>query len=392
MARDGVAVDAVLAAAVARYAGGEGFSVSARCAELGVSRQTFYKYLHRFRAEGVEGFFPRSRRPRAQPSAVAASVEEAVVLARKRLADAGLDNGASSIRWWLVDHPEQWQPSAAALGVPSRATINRVLDRRGMLVRHPRRRPRRTRRRFARSARNDLWQMDGYALALAGAGRAVVIEILDDHTRLMLACHAAPSENATDAWAAFSTAAGRYGLPRQLLTDNGRAFNGHRRGFTTDLEAAVSELGVAPISSSVAHPQTCGKSERGHATARRWLASRPRPHDLSELAALLETYRGIYNRRRHQALHGLTPEQAWAIAPASGPYGAPLAAPLHVSTPRISPAGCIGLDNTEISIGRRYKDHTATAFRSGDHVAVFVDATLVRELTLERTRRYQPQP
>ena len=66
MARDGVAVDANLAAAVAAYvATPHKHNVAALCRDLDVSRQTFYKYVRRFDAAGVEGFYPDSRRPEA---------------------------------------------------------------------------------------------------------------------------------------------------------------------------------------------------------------------------------------------------------------------------------------------------------------------------------------
>ena len=379
-------MDARLAGAVARFAAGERFNVSAECAQLGVSTQTFYKYVRRFGVEGVAGFFPRSRRPSRSPTMLPAAVEDAVVLARKSLDDAGLDVGATSIRWWLIDHPGEW---ASDGGVPSRATINRVLDRRGLLVKVPQRRPRRTHRRFARPARNDLWQMDGFELRLTDGSKAVVIELIDDHTRLSLACQAAVTENGADAWAAFTAASGRYGLPRQLLTDNGTAFNGRRRGWTSDLDAALGALGVDAIPASIGHPQTCGKIERAHSTLRRWLRRHPAA-SLTELADQLERYRDIYNNRRHQALHGLTPAQAWEIAPTSGPYGSPLAAPLTVSTVPVSNSGCLRIDSTDLSVGRRHKHTTATVFRSGDDVAIFIAGNLVRDLTLDRNRRYQP--
>ena len=38
-------------------------SVTELCARLGISRKSYYKYLARFRGEGLEGLQPRSRRP-----------------------------------------------------------------------------------------------------------------------------------------------------------------------------------------------------------------------------------------------------------------------------------------------------------------------------------------
>lgn len=392
MARDGVAVDARLAAAVARYAGGERFNVTAECRSLGVRTQTFYKYVGRFRAEGVDGFFPRSRRPRRSPTALSALVEDAILRARKELDDAGLDIGATSIGWWMTDHPDLWWSGPGpAPTVPSRATINRALGRRGLLARHPRRRPRRSYRRFTRASRNELWQMDGYQVTLADGRTAMVIEIIDDHSRVLLACRAVSSENDDDVWLTFCDAVSRYGLPRQVLTDNAAAFNASRRGWTSRFEAAIAELGVEAISSSIAHPQTCGKVERNHSTSRRWQRRQPIPADHAELNRQLERYRPIYNARRHQSLNGLTPDQAWAIAPVSGPYGTALPGRLHVTHTTVSASGCIDTNSVEIGIGRAYKLQPATIFRNLDDVAVFINGTLVRTLTIDRTHRYQPK-
>jgi transposase InsO family protein len=391
MVKDGVAVDAQLAGLVARVAEGQRVNVRAECAGLGVSRETFYKYLRRYRAEGVPGLFVRSRRPVHTRATVAAVVEDAIVLARKRLDEDGLDIGATSVRWWLIDHPGLWWVGAADPPVPSRATIHRVLVRRGLVTATPRRRPRRCHRSYARANANELWQMDGYEFRLTDGTKVIVIEVIDDHSRLNLACHAAASENSGDAWIAFTTAAARYGLPAQLLTDNGTAFSGRRRGWTSPLEAAVAELGVATITSAVRHPQTCGKVERSHATARRWLAHQPAPANLTELQILLETYREIYNQRRHQALDGLTPIQAWTIAPRSGPAGEPLPAPLDVTTHTVSTSGCIGVNGTEIGLGRRHAHGTATVFRTGDEATIFINGRYTRTLTIDRTRHYQPR-
>jgi hypothetical protein len=389
MARDGVAVDARLAGAVARFVGGEPMNVTAECASIGVSPKTFYKYVARFRAEGVEGFFPRSRRPQRSPTQIAPDVADAIVRARKELAEHGLDHGATSIGWWLEDHRDRWD--GLKVQVPARATINRVLDDRGQLASRPRRRPRRSFRRFTRTHRNELWQMDGFEHRLADGTKVVIIEVIDDHTRMLVACHAGPSESSQVVWAAFTAAADDYGLPQDLLTDNGTAFNGSRRGFTTHLEAACRELGVNTISSSVRHPQTCGKVERQHDTTQRWLGAQPDADDLAELNTQLVTWRRIYRDRRHQELDGLTPNQAWQLAPASGPNGSPLAHRLHVTTVPVTTSGCIEVDGTEIGIGRKHKHHTATVFRIGDHVSIFIDRAFIRELDIDRSRRYQPQ-
>jgi transposase InsO family protein len=383
MARDGVAVDSMLAAAVGAKARGERVDVAAECARLGISRQTFYKYLRRFTAEGVDGFFPRSRAPKTSPSLTAPWIEDAIVTARKDLDDDGADNGAISIRWRLEDD--------GVRPLPSRATVHRVLSRRGLVVTEPRKRPKAATRRFAASQPNLMWQMDAVDYRLSDGTVVVVIQVLDDCSRLDLADLAAVSENGDDVWVTMQAAISRYGLPQLMLTDNGTAFNGHRRGFSTALETRLRALGVTPISSRVRHPQTCGKNERVHKTLLRWLNRRPRADDLDQLQTLLDSYRDWYNhRRRHQSLNGLTPQQRWDLADKTRPDGTPIPAPPLITYPTISPRGAIGVDGHEIALAKHWAGATATVFRTGDHVTIFVGPHMVRTLELDRTRRYQP--
>lgn len=412
MARDGVAVDAALVGLVARIAAGEPVNVRAEAAALGTSRQQVYRYLARYRAEGMTGFLPRSRRPRNHPRTTPAWVEDAVVTARKRLAELGLDIGATSIGYWLEDNPEVLVDAQGVIAaVPARATINRVLARRGHLTAVPARRPHRALRRFVRPAINDLWQLDGYETTLrighgvpfAKGGKvrtktttAVVIDILDDHSRRLLASHAAAGENIEAAWAAFQTAAEvAGGLPRQLLTDNAKALNGSRHGFTAALEAAVSAIGVEPICTSLGKPQANGKVERVHATQQKWLAARETPADLAELQNLLDEGREYYNfSRRHQALVGRTPAQVWNQAidehRVSAPTGS-VPAPLHVTHPTVSARGAIQVDGLEVSIGRHNIGAAVAVFRTADKITVFINGRYDHERNLNRSVRYQPQ-
>lgn len=72
-----------LMAAVLAFVAGEEMNVSEVCAEAGVSRKTFYKYVQRCRREGLAGFEERSRRPSSSPRLTPADVEDEVVALRK---------------------------------------------------------------------------------------------------------------------------------------------------------------------------------------------------------------------------------------------------------------------------------------------------------------------
>lgn len=381
------------ASLVARVAGGERVNVRAECRALGCSTKTFYKYLARFRVEGVEGFYPRSRRPLTSPSRVDVATEDAIVRARKELDDAGWDAGADQIGFWLVADPTR-RPAGQA--VPSRATINRVLDRRGQIVRVPQRRPRRSTHRFEADQPNTMWQMDGFDYVLADQRRVVVLQISDDCSRFDLALRAAASENAVDVWAAVLWASSRYGLPARFLTDNGSAFSGARRGWVSHLEENLRALGVDPITSSISHPQTCGKNERAHATVRKWLRKRPPAADLDQLQELLDTYRDHYNHHRPKThLDGITPAQRYALGPLDGPLDGPgdqpTPWPVQIRTATVSASGCIGIDKHLLGVGRRHRDATVTVIRRHRQIAVFDDNQLIGEFTLTGHRGYQPK-
>lgn len=387
MARDGVPVGPELAALVGRKAQGEEFNVRAACARVGVEPKTFYKYLTRFKAEGVDGFYPRSRRPVSSPSRLSAVVEDVIVRARKELDEQGWDAGAEQIAFWIADHPQHWPPGVL---VPSRASINRVLRRRGQVVLVPQRRPRHTRHRFEAAAPNSMWQMDGFQFPLADGRVVVILQIIDDCSRLDVALRAAPSENSQDVWAAVVHAGERHGLPAQFLTDNGGAFSGRRRGWISRLEENLHALGVHPITSSVGHPQTCGKNERAHSTVLKWLAKQPAPDSLGDLQALLDTYQDHYNHRRRKThLAGMTPAERYALGPLDGPGTSPTPSPVMIKTATVSASGCIGIDNHLLGIGRRWAHTQVTVIRRHREVAVFATNILLAQFTLTGHRGYQ---
>ncbi len=392
MARDGVPVGPEFAALVARVQGGERVNVTAECARLGVTTKTFYKYLARFAVEGVAGFYPRSRRPLRCPCRVTVGVEDVIVRARKELDEQGWDAGAEQIAFWIGDHREAWSTVPAGATVPSRATINRILDRRGQIVRVPQRRPRRSRHRFEADQPNTLWQLDGFDYELATGCTVVILQLTDDCSRLDLALRVAPSENGADAWATFVVAAACHGLPARLLTDNGPAFSGRRRGWVSRLEENLHALGVAATTSSVGHPQTCGKNERAHSTVLKWLAKRPPAPDENGLQNLLDCYRTHYNHRRRKThLGGMTPAERYALGPLDGPGHTPLPWPVRIKTATVSASGCIGLDAHLLGVGRRHAHRQVTLIRQHREVAVFDHHRLIAQFTLTGHRGYQPK-
>jgi transposase InsO family protein len=378
-----ISMQTKLAAVLAREAAGAKISVSEVCRNLEISRETYYKYRRRFAVEGLDGLVPRSRRPHRSPGRVVAAFDDEIRRARKELAEEGWDDGAISIHSRLL--------SEGLLNVPSVRTIHRILIRLGLVTAQPRKRPRASFRRFEFPATDDCWQIDAFEFVLADDTKAVVFELLDDHSRYELETLAWPAEDGAGAWACVSAAIERYGQPRMLLSDNGTAFSRARLGRRVAFETNLRLIGVQPITSRPYHPETCGKNERLHQTARKWLAARPRAQSLAELQTQLDTYRHAYNHDRpHQGIGNLTPAQRRITGTRPDRPGLPLRPTTTTGRVKVNPRGEIVTSAKVIALGSEYCGLTLTVFNTNGHIIVFNQDTLIREFDLDPTRKYQP--
>src|SRR5215218_6876032 len=178
--------------------------------------------------------------------------------------------------------------------------------------------------------------------------------------------------------------------PLMLLSDNSLAFTGRKLGSVVLFEKNLISLGIKPIWSSSRHPQTCGKNERGHHTARRWLSRRPPAVSLAELQQLLDRYREKFNHRPHQALHGATPLEQRAASTRTTPRpGLAPSYPTTVSTHTATSHGAIGVSGVIVGLGVEYAGQHLTCFNTNDHVLIFYKHHLVHEFTIDRSHNYQ---
>lgn len=347
-------------------------NVAAWCRDNDVPVRTFYRHRARWRAEA--DLSPRSRRPHTSPGQTPPDLVAWICKLRAELAP---DNGADYIRDELVAVAAR---IAAAWTVPARSTINRVLRRADLLDRNPRKRPRSSWRRFAYARPRDCYQIDATVVALADGTPVVVFDVLDDCTRMLVACHAARAETADAAITAITKAVKAHGAPGLVLSDNGVAFT--TRYTNPDagpsrFTQTVTATGARLIHASPYHPQTCGKVERHHQTLKQWLTNRythqPPPRTLRSLQRDLDTYRAYYNtQRRHSAIGRRTPEQAWTDATAhGGPTDPPRQTDATVHRPHVSPTGVISVGAHRLGIGTRYRGHTLTAIRDHHRITVY---------------------
>ncbi|MCP2200448.1 integrase core domain-containing protein [Lentzea flava] len=365
-------------------------NVSEWCRVNGVDRRTFYRHRARALAEGQ--WTPRSRRPKTIPHATPELVVAEIVRLRGALAP---DSGADYIRDALTTLAAEQDWAGQGLRVPSRATINRILARHDLLESNPRKRPRSSWRRFSYARPRDCYQIDATQTQLADGTTVVVFDVLDDHSRMLVACHAAPSETSPAATAAITAAFADYGVPAIVLSDNGCAFTARRLrddAGPTQFELAVTTAGARLIHSSPYHPQTCGKVERHHQTLKKWLARQPAPATLADLQTLLDTYRTRYNTRAHGALGRRTPKHVWDHAQHHGGPGHPPAqtdATVHRLTVDRRGVVSIGRKLT-FRVGSHHAGHAITLIRDLDRVTAYTsDGHPIGYIHLDHTKHYQ---
>ena len=375
----------------------EGRTKSEVARDYEVSRYWVQQLVHRYAAEGEAAFRPRSRRPHHSPHAVPAELEDEIVRLRKELARNGLDAGADTIRTHLARRtPRSGQ---APPQLPAVSTIWRVLVRRGFVTPQPQKRPRSSWHRFEAQQPNERWQADATHWQLADGTKVEILNLLDDHSRLALACVARRTVTGPDVVHAFAKAFQRWGIPAIVLTDNGAVFTGTpRRGGRVALEVELGRLGVRFDHSRANHPQTQGKVERFHQTQKKWLAAQTPAQTLAGLQRQLVRFQTYYNEvRPHRAVGRKTPWEAYQARPkatATGPYIDPHCRVRH---DKIDQGGNVTLRHNSrmhhIGVGRSFAGTRITLLVDDLHIRIINRHTgeLLRELILDPSRDFQPR-
>ena len=359
--------------------------------DYGVSRNWVQQLVRRFETDGEAAYQPRSRRPHTSPHAVPAEVEDQIVRLRKDLSRHGLDAGAETI----AAHLER----SGTTPVPATSTIWRILTRRGFVTPQPQKRPRSSWQHFCAEQPNERWQADVTHWHLADGTEVEILNIIDDHSRLNITSHTRRTTLAPDVVTTFRNGFTHWGIPASVLTDNGAIFTARQRGEgRVALEIELGALGVRFNHSRPYHPQTCGKVERFHQTQKKWLRAQRPPATLRTLQRQLDRFTDYYNTQRpHRALNRRTPAQAYDDRPKAVPSHTKIPTHYRVRNDTIDSGGSITLRHNSrlhhISMGTRLARTPITLLVDDLHIRVITRHTgeLLRELTLDPTRDYQPR-
>ena len=268
----------------------EGSNISELCRRFGVSRKTGYKWLARFRREGIAGLSDQPRRPKHSPCQTSSALESQVVALR----EAHPAWGGRKLRRRLEDQ--------GVSGVPAASTITEILRRQGKLSATVSTQG--AYQRFERERPNELWQMDfkGH-FGMVDGGRCHPLTVLDDHSRFSLVLEACGHEQGILVQTVLSRAFRLYGLPEAMLMDNGSPWGNDRSSPWTVLTVWLMRLGVRVYHGRPYHPQTQGKEERFHRTLNAEVLQGRRFADLAVSQSRFDAWRPVYNfERPHEAL------------------------------------------------------------------------------------------
>ena len=285
-----------------------GVPVTEVAARYEVSRQSVHAWIRRYADGGLGGLMDRSRRPESCPHQVGPQVE-AVVCEMRR------------------DHP-RWGPvrlvhelaRAGVVPVPSRMSVYRLLVRHGLVDPRPRKRPRDSYVRWEREAPMALWQLDIVGGAfLADGTEAKVVTGVDDHSRYCVICQVVARPTGRAVCLAFAAALRTFGVPAEVLTDNGKQFTDRfGKGGEVLFDRICRDNGIIHRLTQPRHPTTTGKVERFHGSLRRELLNDNVPFaDLATAQAAVDQWVSAYNTTRpHQSLEMASPAGRFSTAAA----------------------------------------------------------------------------
>jgi hypothetical protein len=181
-----------------------------------------------------------------------------------------------------------------------------------------------------------LWQLDIVGGVFLADGREVkIVTGVDDHSRFCVIAHAVLRATGRAVCLAFAEALRRFGVPDEVLTDNGKQFTDRfGKGGEVLFDRICRDNGIVHRLTAPASPTTTGKVERFHQTLRREFVADHDPFaTVDELQAALDVWVAAdYNAARpHQSLDMTAPAERFAATPSAAEDLLPLRLPAAMS-------------------------------------------------------------
>lgn len=306
-------------------------SMTVLCERYGISRQTGYVWLGRYRSEGPSGLEERSRAPLRHGRAMPAALAVRIVAARKRKPYWGPRK--------LLAVLSEEDP---ACSWPSASAVSDLLRREGLSQpRRKRRRPLEAERPFEQIiGPNDGWCIDFKGWFRTGDGhRCDPLTVSDAYSRYLLGLQIVDPVSAA-VEARMDRLFKEHGLPRAIRSDNGPPFASAGAGGLTRLSARWVKMGIGLERIEPGKPQQNGRHERMHGTLKREACSPPRA-TRSGQQRRFNAFRQEYNHERpHEALGQIPPARIYSCSPR--PFPAKLEDPEYDAQEQVRRVRCNG--------------------------------------------------
>ncbi len=298
-------------------------TMTALCDRYGISRKSGYKWVARYRADGVAGLAARSHAPRQHGRVTAPAIVEAIEALRRERPSWGSRKILAKL---ALRSPDVCWPSAS--------TADGILQRAGLVSgrRLHRRAPPRLGALTQPCHANHVWAVDHKGwIRLGNGGRSEPLTVTDGFSRYLISVSATGSTAGQEARPLFERAFGDYGLPEVIRSDNGSPFASTGPTGLTQLSVWWIKLGIRHERIDPGSPQQNGWHERFHLTLLEAMV--PAPADRAAQEERFVAFRADYNHERpHQALGQKPPATLYSRSPRSLPdrlpepwYGAEVA-------------------------------------------------------------------
>ena len=285
---------------ILRSVEGSSLPIGEALARLDVSASTYYRWRRKFRAEGFESLKDPATRSGATWNRLLDEEQEGILA-------VALNHPAWSSREVSCHLADSCGFTA------SESTIYRLLTKKGWVKpRQLKTFPAADEYAHQTSHPNQQWQTDASYLLVKNWGWYYLISVLDDYSRKILAWKLQSTMDAgafSDVVELACEASGMNSVPihsrPRLVTDRGPAL------ISTAFGDYLEAKGIGHILASPYHPQTNGKIERYHRTAKeriRLLVWEEPDALREEIGKFIEQYN---SRRYHEALGNVTPDDVY---------------------------------------------------------------------------------
>jgi putative transposase len=327
---------------IARLLDGE--TMTALCAEFGISRKTGYKMYDRYKEVGVRGLTDRSRRPYRHANQLPMQIEKTIVRLKREYPSWG----APKIR-------ERLRHRCPDVQCPAISTVHAVLDRHGLVTRRKRRRYRAEGTALSHPGQpNDLWCADYKGeFMLADRRYCYPLTVTDFASRYLITCDALSTTQEMYAFTVFERTFKDFGLPRAIRTDNGVPFaSAHALYGLSKLAVWWLRLGIQIERIRPGHPEQNGRHERMHLTLKTE-ATKPAATNVLQQQARFDAFIDRFNHERpHQALGMKVPGECYTASPRPYRGLTVLTYPMHDWTGTVTHCGRICYKRQKINLSQ----------------------------------------